>query len=46
MQPQWAEDGVRRRPYGAYAILYRVVADQVQILRVLHSARDLRALDF
>lgn len=35
--------GVRRRPIGAYLILYRVT-DDVQILRIIHAARDWEAL--
>ena len=37
-------DDVRRMPIGAYLVLYRVVADTVQIVRVVHSARDFGAL--
>jgi plasmid stabilization system protein ParE len=35
-----AAAGVRKRPYGAYVILYQVGENAVLIVRVLHSARD------
>ena len=31
---------VRRRPHGAYLIFYRVIDKGVEVLRVMHSARD------
>ena len=37
---------VRRRPHGAYLIFYRVRADTVEILHVLHDARDYEPLLF
>lgn len=33
-------DGIRRKAYGNYLIFYRVVSDAVEILHVLHGARD------
>ena len=36
---------VRRMPVGNYLVLYRVGDNSVQIVRVLHSARDMRDLD-
>ena len=38
-QPRWP--GIRRMPIGNYLVLYRVSNDALQIVRVLHSARDL-----
>lgn len=35
---------IRRRPFRNYLILYRVGPGQVEIVRVLHGARDLAAL--
>jgi toxin ParE1/3/4 len=32
---------LRSFPYGAYLILYRAVADGVEIVRVVHAARNL-----
>lgn len=31
---------VRKRPYGAYVIIYAVDENAVEIVRVLHGARD------
>ena len=42
-RPQWG-DGVRIRIVGRYIIAYRVRADQVEVLRILHGARDLDRL--
>jgi len=33
--------GIRSVPVGAYVIFYRMFEDTVQIVRVLHGARDL-----
>lgn len=41
--PGWEERGVRRRPFGDYLIFYRISARGVQVLRVLHGARDYEA---
>ena len=38
--------GVRRRPVGDYLIFYRVAADRVDVVHVLHGARDYEALLF
>jgi toxin ParE1/3/4 len=38
--PGWEERGVRRRPFGDYLIFYRISVREVQVLRVLHGARD------
>jgi toxin ParE1/3/4 len=35
---------IRQRPYGNYLILYEVAADHVEIVGVVHGARDLDAL--
>lgn len=35
---------IRRKRYGAYLILYRVNADRVDVVRIVHGARDLTAL--
>jgi toxin ParE1/3/4 len=42
-RPQWGE-GIRIAVHGKYLIIYRVRDETVQILRVLHGARDLDAL--
>jgi toxin ParE1/3/4 len=42
-RPQWGE-GVRIALHGRYVIVYRVRDETVQILRVVHGARNLDAL--
>jgi len=36
--------GLRSFPVGRYIILYQTLPDGIEIIRVLHSARDLDAL--
>lgn len=38
--------GVRRRVYGRYLIFYRVEADTVEVLHILHGAMDYEAVLF
>jgi len=38
--PEYETKGVRRRPYGNYAIIYTVGANTITIARVLHAAMD------
>lgn len=42
-RPQWG-DGIRIVIHGKYLIVHRVRADVVQILRVVHGARNLDQL--
>lgn len=42
--PRYADRGIRKRPHRGYLIFYRVTDVDVQILRVLHGARDYDAL--
>lgn len=42
-RPQWGTD-VRMIVHGKYLIVYRPREDEVQILRIVHGARDLDAL--
>ena len=44
--PYWEEQGIRRRPFGDYLIFYRINKDQVEILHILHGARDFEAILF
>jgi addiction module RelE/StbE family toxin len=37
---RYERHGVRRRPFGNYLIFYRIEADQLVILRILHGAWD------
>jgi plasmid stabilization system protein ParE len=38
--PRFKRRGIRRRAYRDYLIFYRVLADRISIIRVLHGARD------
>jgi toxin ParE1/3/4 len=38
--------GIRRRPFGNYLIFYRVGAEAIEVVHVLHGARDYEALLF
>lgn len=44
--PRWEEQGIRRRPFGDYLIFYRIGIDQVDIIHILHGARDYEAILF
>lgn len=44
--PRYEHLGVRRRPYGAYLIFYRVLEDRIDILHVLNGAQDYEAILF
>jgi toxin ParE1/3/4 len=38
--PRYEHFGIRRRPFGNYLIFYRVDADVIKVVHVLHGARD------
>ena len=42
-RPDIAPD-MRYFPVGSYLILYRIIRDMVEIVRVVHGARDLEAI--
>ena len=44
--PRYEALGIRRRPYDDYLIFYRVAGDAIEILHVLHGARDYEAILF
>jgi toxin ParE1/3/4 len=44
--PRWEEQGIRRRSYGDYLIFYRVNGDVIDVLHILHGARDFEAILF
>lgn len=44
--PRFEKWNVRRRPVGDYLIFYRVIRSHVEILHVLHGARDYEQLLF
>ena len=43
-RPELRRGGLRSFPHGDYLIFYRPLSDGVQIVRVLHGARDARRL--
>lgn len=42
--PNYRQLGIRRRPFGAYLIFYQVSDEAVEILHVLHAARNYRRI--
>ncbi len=44
--PRYEQFGIRRRPFGNFLIFYRVGAQAIEIVHVLHGARDYEALLF
>lgn len=44
--PGHKESGIRRRPYGNYLIFYWIHEDTVEILHILHGARDYEKIVF
>ena len=44
--PGWEDRAVRRRRFGDYLIFYRISARRVQVLRILHGARDYERILF
>ena len=43
---RYEHTGIRRRVYGNYLIFYWVVGDEIQVLHILHGARDFEAILF
>jgi len=44
--PRYEQHGIRRRVHRSYLIFYRVEAEQVVIVHVLHAATDYAAILF
>ncbi len=44
--PRHEHAGIRRRPYGDYLIFYRIGTNTVEVLHVIHGARDYEAILF
>jgi toxin ParE1/3/4 len=42
--PRWEEQGIRRRPYGDYLIFHRIADDVIEVLHIMHGARDYEAI--
>jgi plasmid stabilization system protein ParE len=40
LTPGYEQQGIRRRPFGNYLIFYRIGTEAVEILHVVHGARD------
>ena len=38
--------GIRRRPFGNYLIFYRIGIDAIEVVHILHGARDYEPLLF
>lgn len=46
LAPRYEHRGVRRRSHRGYLIFYRIHAEVIEILHILHCARDVEALLF
>ena len=44
--PRYERFGVRRRPFGRFLIFYRIGEDRIEVIHILHCARDYESLLF
>jgi plasmid stabilization system protein ParE len=44
--PRYEHFGIRRRPFGRFLIFYRVGTDAIEVIHILHGARDYESLLF
>jgi toxin ParE1/3/4 len=44
--PRYENVGIRRRPFGNFLIFYRVGAEAIEVIHILHGARDYERLLF
>jgi plasmid stabilization system protein ParE len=44
--PRRSASGIRRRPYREYLIFYRAMRGRVEIVRIIHGARDYEKILF
>ncbi|PJG50256.1 plasmid stabilization protein [Bradyrhizobium forestalis] len=44
--PRYEQKGIRRHPFGNYLIFYRVGRDAIEVIHILHGARDYEPLIF
>jgi toxin ParE1/3/4 len=44
--PRHEHLGIRRRPFGNYLIFYRIGPDAIEVVHILHGARDYEPLLF
>jgi plasmid stabilization system protein ParE len=46
LAPKWAKHGVRKRTCRSYLIFYRIASRTVEMLHVVHAARDYESFLF
>ena len=44
--PRYEHLGIRRRSFGRFLIFYRVSTDAIEVIHILHGARDYESLLF
>jgi len=44
--PRYEQFGIRRRPFGNFLIFYRVGTEAIEVVHILHGARDYESLLF
>jgi plasmid stabilization system protein ParE len=44
--PRYEHLGIRRRPFGNYLIFYRIGTEAIEVVHILHGARDYELLLF
>jgi plasmid stabilization system protein ParE len=44
--PRYEQFGIRRRPFGNFLIFYRVGTETIEVVHILHGARDYEPLLF
>jgi toxin ParE1/3/4 len=44
--PRYEHHGIRRRPFNSYLIFYRVGTKAIEVVHILHGARDYEPLLF
>ena len=44
--PRYEHQGIRRRVYGNYLIFYRINGDIIEVVHILHGARDYESILF
>jgi len=44
--PRYEHLDIRRRPFGRFLIFYRVGTDAIEVIHILHGARDYESLLF
>jgi toxin ParE1/3/4 len=44
--PRYEQFGIRRRPFGRFLIFYRIGVDAIEVIHILHGARNYESLLF